>query len=128
MAEGEKGPRIYDWGRERVVESRDGLPGPDVWLLARRSVSDPTEIAYSLAWAPADTTLRTLARVAATRDRVEQCIEEAKGEAGFDQYEVRFWPSWHRHITLALMAHAWLASLQAGEVQKGGTESKSLPV
>ena len=127
VAEGEKGPRIYDWGRERVVESRDQLPGPDVWLLARRSVSDPREIAYYLAWAPPETALDALALVAATRYTVEQCIEEAKGEAGFDQYEVRLWPSWHRHITLALMAHAWLASLQAPEAGKGGIPSKHLP-
>jgi SRSO17 transposase len=129
VAEGEKGPRVYDWGRARVIESRDQLPGPEVWLLARRSVSDPTEVAYYLAWAGADATLETLARIAATRYTVEQCIEEAKGEAGFDQYEVRFWPSWHRHITLAMMAHAWLASLQSEETQseetqKGGSQSK----
>jgi len=132
VAEGEKGPRVYDWGRKLVIESRDQLPGPDVWLLARRSVSDPTEIAYYLAWARSEATLETLARVAATRYTVEQCIEEAKGEAGFDQYEVRFWPSWHRHITLVMMAHAWLASLQLAEPQsepqsepkKGGSHSK----
>jgi len=128
VAEGEKGPRLYDWGRERVIESRDQLPGPEVWLLARRSLSDPTEIAYYLAWAPPDTTLPTLARIAATRYTVEQCIEEAKGEVGFDQYEVRFWPSWHRHITLAMMAHAWLASVQSVEAQKGGLTSKLLLV
>lgn len=126
VAEGEKGPRVYDWGRERVIESRDQLPGPEVWLLARRSVRDPTEIAYYLAWAPPDTPLLTLARVAAARSTVEQCIEEAKGEVGFDQYEVRFWPSWHRHITLAMMAHAWLASVQSAEAQKGGLMSKPL--
>lgn len=127
VADGEKGPRIYDWGRERVIESRDHLPGPEVWLLARRSVSDPKELAYYLAWAPPDTTLPTLARIAATRFTVEQCIEEAKGEVGFDQYEVRFWPSWHRHMTLVMMAHAWLASLQAADAPKGGTFNKPLP-
>jgi SRSO17 transposase len=127
VAAGEKGPRIYDWGRERVIESRDQLPGPEVWLLARRSVSDPTELAYYLAWAPPSTTLPTLARIAATRYTVEQCIEEAKGEVGFDHYEVRFWPSWHRHITLVMMAHTWLASLQATEAQKGGTSTKTSP-
>ena len=34
VAEGEKGPRTYDWACARVVESRDSLPGPDAWLLA----------------------------------------------------------------------------------------------
>lgn len=127
VAEGEKGPRVYDWGRKRVIESRDQLPGPEVWLLARRSVSDPTEIAYYLAWARSEATLETLARVAATRYTVEQCIEEAKGEAGFDQYEVRFWPSWHRHITLVMMAHTWLASLQLAETQSEAQKGGSHP-
>jgi SRSO17 transposase len=125
VADGEKGPRLYDWGRARVIESRDGLPGPEVWLLARRSVSEPTELAYYLALAPIDVSLRTVARVAATRYTVEQCIEEAKGEVGFDQYEVRFWPSWHRHLTLAMMAHAWLAAIRSAAEKKGG-QSKPL--
>ena len=57
VAEGEKGLITYDWACQRVVESRDGLPGPDAWLLARRSLSDPTDIAYYLSNAPADTPL-----------------------------------------------------------------------
>jgi len=109
VAAGAKGPREYDWAAARVPVSAGGWPGPECWLLARRSVSDPTEVAYYLAHAPADTPLRTLARVAAQRWPVEQCFEEAKGEAGLDQYEVRGWPSWHRHITLAMLAHAFLA-------------------
>ena len=112
VGEGEKGPRIYDWARQRVVESRDGLPGPDAWLLARRSISDPLDVAHYLSNAPAHTPLLKLAQVAATRYTVEQCIEEAKGETGLDDYEVRHWHSWHRHITLSMMAHAWLASIR----------------
>ena len=61
VAEGEKGSRTYDWGRMRIVESRDGLPGPDAWLLVRRSISDPTEIADYLSNTPLDTSLLTLA-------------------------------------------------------------------
>jgi SRSO17 transposase len=56
--------------------------------------------------------------VASTRYTVEQCIAEANGETGFDRYEVRTWPSWYRHITLTMLAHAWLAdrrSQAAGE-------------
>ena len=119
-AQGEKGPLIYDWGRMRVVESRDGLPGPDGWLLARRSVSDPEDIAYYLSNAPVEATLMELARVACIRYTVEQCIEEAKGETGLDEYEVRYWHSWHRHITLSMMAHAWLASIRHKELGKKG--------
>jgi SRSO17 transposase len=109
VAEGEKGPRTYDWARARVVESRNALPGPDAWLLARRSTSDPTDIAYYLSNAPLETPLLTLAQVASTRYTVEQCIEESKDQTGLDEYEVRHWHSWYRHITLSMMAHAWLA-------------------
>jgi SRSO17 transposase len=118
VSEGEKGPRSYDWTRVRVVESRHKLPGPDSWLLARRSMADPTEIAYYLSNAPPSTPLQTLAEVAATRWSIETTIEEAKGETGLDEYEVRYWHSWHRHITLAMMAHAWLASIRQAEGKK----------
>ena len=57
-------------------------------------------------------------RVAGTRWTIEACFEAAKGEVGLDQYEVRSWTGWHRHITLAMLAHAYLAVLRqtaAGE-------------
>jgi SRSO17 transposase len=127
VVEGEKGPIEYDWVRKPVVESRDQLPSPDVWLLARRSISDPKQIAYYLAYAPVRTSLETLIRIASTRYTVEQCIEEAKGETGLDDYEVRFWHSWYRHITLSMMAHAWLASIRLQEQEKKAPEPMSLP-
>jgi SRSO17 transposase len=119
VAQGEKGPITYDWGMARVVESREGLPGPDAWLLARRSQTDPTEIAYYLSNAPEEIVLLRLAQVASARFRVEQGIEEAKGETGLDEYEVRHWHSWHRHVTLSMMAHAWLASIRSKSQEKG---------
>jgi SRSO17 transposase len=125
VAEGEKGPRQYDWAYQRVVESRIGRPGPDAWLLARRSISDAQDIAYYLSNAPGTTRLLTLAQVAATRYTVEQCIEEAKGETGLADYEVRHWPSWYRHITLSLMAHTWLAAVRHQATQKKGDPSLS---
>jgi SRSO17 transposase len=120
LAEGEKGPITYDWACQRIVEPRDSMPGPDGWLLARRSISDPTEKAYYLSNAPDSMPLATMAGVGSTRYTVEQCIEEGKGDAGLDAYQIRHWPSWHRHITLALMAHAWLASIRDQEAKKGG--------
>lgn len=113
VAEGEKGPRLYDWGRMRVVEPRAGLPHRWAWLLARRSVADPTEVAYYLSNGTEQADLRRLAEVASARYTVEQCIQEAKGQTGLDHYQVRHWHSWHRHITLSMMAHAFLASLRA---------------
>jgi len=121
VAEGEKGPISHDWARQRVVESREGLPGQTVWLLARRSAEDPGEVAYYLSNASAETPLLTLAQVAAARWTIEQCFREAKGETGLDRYQVRTWHSWHRHITLVMMAHAWLASVRRRAGEKGGT-------
>ena len=117
VGQGEKGPRTYDWAAVQVVEKRGPVPGPDSWLLARRSVSDPTEIAYYLSNAPANTPLSSLAEVAGARWSIETTIEEGKGEVGLDEYEVRYWHSWYRHITLSMMAHAWLAAMRqsAGE-------------
>jgi SRSO17 transposase len=126
VVEGEKGLITYHWARVRVVESRDQLPGPDVWLLARRSPSVPDKLAYYLAYAPPKTGLATLVQVASSRYTVEQCIEEAKGEAGLDEYEVRFWHSWYRHITLSMMAHAWLASIKLREQGKKAPQLMSL--
>jgi SRSO17 transposase len=127
VVEGEKGPISYHWARKQVVESRDQLPGPDVWLLARRSISDRKQVAYYLAYAPAKSSLLTLAYVASQRYTVEQCIEEGKGETGLDEYEVRFWHSWYRHITLSMMAHAWLASIRMQDQEKKGLEAMNLP-
>lgn len=112
VGQGEKGLRIYHWARVRIFEKRGAVPGPQAWLLARRSVTDPTELAYYLSNAPLNTSLRTLAEVAGARWSIETTIEEGKGEAGLDEYEVRYWHSWHRHITLSLMAHAFLASIR----------------
>ena len=126
LVAGEKGMITYHWARVRVVESREQLPGPDVWLLARRSQAAPDKLAYYLAYAPPKTSLETLVRVASTRYTVEQCIEEAKGETGLDQYEVRFWHSWYRHITLSMMAHAWLASIKLQEQGKKPPQRMSL--
>ncbi len=126
VMQGEKGPIAYDWARTRVVESRDRLPGPDVWLLARRSLTDPKQLAYYLAYVPPRTSFETKVRIASSRYTVEQCIEEAKGETGLDEYEVRFWHSWYRHITLSMMAHAWLASIRLLEREKKVQELMSL--
>jgi len=88
---------------------------------------DPKQIAYYLAYAPAKSSLATLVSVASRRYTVEQCIEEAKGETGLDEYEVRFWHSWYRHITLSMMAHAWLASIRLQEQEKKVQAQMNLP-
>jgi SRSO17 transposase len=115
---GSKGPRWYDWTRLRLLQEVPS--GWSRWLMARRSITDPTELAYYLAFAPAGTALQTLVHIAGARWSVEQCLEEAKGEVGLDQYQVRSWQSWYRHITLVLLAHTFLAWLRQTAGERGG--------
>lgn len=107
VGNGSKGPRVYDWAAIRLP-----FDSPQGWaqgVLARRSLSDPDEIAYYRVFAPEGTAVRELARVAGTRWTIESGFARAKGEVGLDEYEVRRWEGWHRHITLALLADASLA-------------------
>ena len=79
------------------------------WVLARRSISDPTEIAYYLCFGTRGTRLRELVRVAGARWAVEESFQTAKNEVGLDQYQVRRYDAWYRHITPAMLAHAYLS-------------------
>jgi SRSO17 transposase len=117
VAEGAQGPRTYQFVALRVWESREGLPGRACWLLLRRNL-DGSEPRYSLSNAPADTPLLTLAQVAAARWVIETEIQTAKGETGLDEDEGRSWAGWHHHITLALLAGAFLLTLQQDWGQK----------
>ena len=114
--DGAKGPRRYDW--VRVAIRPLGAPGRGYWLLARRSLVDPEDRAYYVCYGPAATSLPEVVRVAGARWTIEGCLEEAKGEVGLDDYEVRRWDGWYRHVTLCLLAHAILAATRAGA--KGG--------
>jgi SRSO17 transposase len=115
--EGAKGPRVYDWARVPIRALPEA--GWDYWLLVRRSLADPTDLAYYVCFCPADTPLPELVRVAGTRWAIEESFESAKGEVGLDHYEVRRWPGWYRHITLALLAHAFLTVIRTEAAKKG---------
>ena len=109
--QGAKGPRLYDWALLRT-----NSPEPDEyarWLLIRRSVSDPTEVAYFACGGPPGTGLPELVRVAGVRWAIEDLFELAKGDCGLDEYEVRGWVGWHRHVTLSLFALAVLTVIRA---------------
>jgi SRSO17 transposase len=118
--DGAKGPRVYDW-----AVTRTNSPEPDEyarWVLIRRSVSDPTEVAYFACGGPPSTTLSELVRVAGARWAIEDLFELAKGDCGLDEYEVRSWTGWHRHVTLspfALAAVAVIRSRVARPAKKG---------
>ena len=120
---GSKGPRWYEWA---AVETNSLHEGWVRWLLVRRSVEDPQERAYYRVFAPAGTTLEEMVAGAGKRWAVEECFAAAKGECGLDEYEVRSWTGWHRHITLSLLAHSYLTVVRAQVIGKTPKKRKCL--
>jgi SRSO17 transposase len=112
IKEGSKGPLVAEFAFLRVVAVRDKLPGPQVWLVLRRSLDDEPELKTYLSNAPADVPVSELVRVSGIRWPVETAIEECKGGLGMDHYEVRTWLGWHHHMTLCLLAHHFLVRTQ----------------
>lgn len=112
---GSKGPRLYDWAllplfRLQITAEERRF---EHLLLVRRNIDDPEDLAYFVVFAVRGTLLDEMVEVAGTRWRIEACFKTAKGEVGLGHYEVRSWRGWHRHITLALLAHALLAVVAA---------------
>jgi SRSO17 transposase len=107
---GSKGERLYDWVRLRLTRLQP--PPWDHWLLVRRSRKDPQDLAYYVVFGPDRTTLAILVQVAGRRWAIEECFEVAKQEVGLADYEIRSWHGWYRHITLAMLALAFLAAMR----------------
>lgn len=108
---GSKGPRTYDWlaiDLPRFQQDSDWQHA----LLVRRSLSDPDELSYYVVFAPVTTTIQDWVKVAGQRWTVEECFEHAKDELGLDQYEVRRWAGWYRHITLVMLAQLFLHTVR----------------
>ncbi|WP_141621949.1 IS701 family transposase, partial [Myxococcus sp. AB036A] len=105
---GSKGPRLYDWARMRLNRHL----GLSRWLLFRRSLVDG-KMAFYIAHARRNASLASLVRAAGSRWAIEDDFESAKGEVGLADYEVRTWTAWHRHMTLCLVAHVFLANARA---------------
>jgi SRSO17 transposase len=116
-ADGAKGPRLFDWAVASVSAGDDTPPGWGRWLLVRRQIltddqaaaGKEPELAYYLCAGPPGTTDDQLIRVAGARWAIEECFQTAKNEVGLDHYQVRRYDAWYRHITLAMLAHAYLA-------------------
>ena len=119
--DGAKGPRLYHWARVAIRPLED--PAMGYWLLVRRSLTDPTDLAYYLCYGPPSTPLRELVRVAGTRWAIEESFQSAKGQVGLDQYQVRRYDAWYRHITLVMLAHAFLAVTRT-RAAKGGLQHR----
>ena len=112
---GAHGLRLSDWARIELLAGFD--PGWARWVLARRSIpkgaDEAAELAFYVCAGPAETTLAQLIAVAGGRWRVEECFQGAKNEAGLASCQVRDYTAWYRHITLAMLAHAYLSATRA---------------
>jgi SRSO17 transposase len=123
---GAHGERLYDWNVLALAATAkaDGLPpGWGHWMLVRRQIDPPPGTAAELAFyrcaGPAATPVPELIRIAAARWAIEECFQTAKNEAGLDHYQVRGYRAWYAHITLAMLAAAYLAATRAQEAEKG---------
>ena len=112
IKEGSKGPIVCRFAFLRLVESRANLPGPEVWLIIRRNLDDPSIIKFYFSNAPVETPLIELVRISGMRWPIEIIFEEDKGEVGLDQYETRSWLGWHHHMLLVSLAHHFLVRLR----------------
>jgi len=117
--QGAKGERLYAWARVAIRPLRE--PGRGHWLLVRRSLTSG-ELAYYVCYGPAETSLATLVQVAGVRWTVECGFQQGKGETGLDHYQVRRYQAWYRHVTLSMLAQAFLAvqRARAAAVGTGG--------
>jgi SRSO17 transposase len=104
----------------------DPKKGMRRWLLVRRSTDDPEDLGFYQAYGPGETTVEELVGVCQERWVVEECFAEAKGEVGLDHYEVRKWEAWHRHVTLCLLAHAFLAVTRQAAIEEEGSSKKGI--
>jgi SRSO17 transposase len=114
------------WTALRVAESWEGKPGSEVSLIARRGERPPAAITYYLSNAPRGTAREKLALIASAQSAGDRCLEAAQREVGLADYEVRSWHSWHRHVTLAMLAYAWQSmrdDCRHTLVQRRGTQA-----
>lgn len=121
---GSKGERLYEWAAVELLAFM--LVDRQRWLLVRRKIGEPQEMAYYVVFGPAETTLEEMVKVAGMRWAIEESFETAKGEVGLDQYEVRSWQGWYRHITLALLAHAFLTVTRAAAARREAQKKRLL--
>lgn len=131
LLEGSKGPLVAEFAAARLVAVRERLPGPEGWLLVRRTVptdGEDVEYKYYLSNAPAATPLGELVRVSGMRWPIEACFAEGRQEVGLDHYETRSWRGWHHHLTLVLLAHHFLVRLQRRlDPREGGLPARPGP-
>ena len=122
QSQGTKGERRFDWARLPLVEQ--GRTDGRTFLVVRRCLDDPSQLAYYLVFAPPDTPLPTIVQAIGARWRIEEDLQATKA-LGLDQYEVRSFGGWYRHVTLVLLASAFLLGVT---VQHAHTTPASAPL
>lgn len=121
------GRRPWEWACLELAPDRE--KGMRRWLLVRRSTDDPEDLGFYQTYGPEDTLTEELVKVCQDRWAVEECFAEAKGEVGLDHYEVRRWDAWHRHVTLCLLAHAFLAvTRHKAALEEEGSPKKGVSI
>jgi SRSO17 transposase len=124
IKEGDNGSITANFAAFRVVAERDGLPGPEVWLVLRRELSSG-ELKCYLSNAPAETTLTTLVWLSGMRWPTETCFKQGNQLLGLSDYQVRSWTGWHHHMTMCILAHFFLVRQKLRLT--AGVPSLSLP-
>jgi SRSO17 transposase len=120
---GAKGHRFYDWALADIIDSRPGHRH----LLVRRN-RRTGELAFYRCYSAAGVSLSTLVKVAGRRWTVEEIFQSGKSLAGLDEHQVRRWTSWHRWVTLAMLAHAFLAAATADQRAQRQTLDGLIPL
>ncbi len=128
IQDGSQGPLVAEVACVRAVAVRDGLPGPDVWVVLRRALDASRELKTYLCNAAADTPPAMLAWLLGLRWPVEQAIKEAKEELGLDHYEVRGWRGWHHHTTMTLLAQHFLCHAPVQSSRGAAPTIRSVPL
>jgi SRSO17 transposase len=122
---GTKGERFFDWAI--LALCHHGSPDPRHWLVVRRCLQAPCDLAYYLVFAPVDTPLNLIVQAIGARWHIEEDLQTAK-DLGLDHYEMRSYPGWYRHITLVLLAAAFLRDLCVQDHLAAAPSSASAPV
>ncbi len=112
VSEGTKGPITYEFTRRRVILSKDGLPGKEVWLLIRRTIGENPTYSFYTSNASRSVRLPTFVWLSGMRWAIEQCFEECKDDLGMDHYEMRKYAGWNHHMLTCILAHYFLWHLK----------------
>lgn len=106
---GTKGEKVFEW---QYIEVNCNVENHSKYLIFRRSLTDNSQIRGYIAYGSSETEFEEFIRTAGIRWTIEMSFAEMKGETGLDQYEVRSYDGWHKHITLSCLAHAFLTVLR----------------